>query len=469
MTAFAATLRQRRIASEGLRVPLTYAGAAFVAALAAAFSGLGALAVPVGIVAIVWLWQRPVALLAAYLAIGVFKGVALIASLPLPLVDFRLDSTLVLAAVLSVVCAVRVVTGRALKIPMPLALTVVVLGLLLVISLMWTPVLGYGAEKALRFWTLTLLAIVAPFCVVENVRDLRALLGWTLAIALLGAVVVLAFGDVVAADDINNANTGRLEFGGVENTIFTSRLLCGGAVVAFFVPALGFGGRWGRVLGPLAAVGLLAVAASIGSRGPLVALVLAFVVTLTAVVLRNPRALVPLVGMVAIGVVVLSFVSLPETSAARLRGITQDPLGTLQADGRSRLYRQAIEITKDHPVLGFGSGGFNLYSAVIIRKELRYPHNIFLEAAAEIGVAAAIVLAACIVAVLIGLFRRAWATEDGRRRAEVYTVTALLLLTFFAAQFSGDINDNRSFWTALALGWLVSRHELPGPVRPGRA
>jgi O-antigen ligase len=465
MTAFAATLKQRRAASEGLWVPLAFAGAAFVAALAAAFSGPGALAVPVAIVVVVWLWQRPAALLAAYLAIGVFKGVPLVAELPLPLVDVRLDTTLALAALLSVVCAVRVVTGRAFKIPMPLAITVVVIGLLLILSLMWTPVLGYGAEKALRFWTLTLLAIVAPFCVVENVRDLRALLGWTLAIALLGVLVVLAFGDVVAAGDINNANTGRLEFGGVENTIFTSRLLCGGAVVAFFVPALGFGGRWGRLLGPLTGVGLLAVAASIGSRGPIVSLVLAFVVTLTAVVLRNPRALVPLVGMVAVGVVVLSFVSLPETSAARLRGITQDPLGTLQADGRSRLYRQAIEIARDHPVRGFGAGGFKLYSAVLIRKELRYPHNIFLETAAEIGVIAAIVLAVCMAALLIGLFRRAWATEDARRRAEVYTVTALLLLTFFAAQFSGDINDNRAFWTALALGWLVTRHDLPGPAR----
>jgi O-antigen ligase len=363
------------------------------------------------------------------------------------------------------VCAARIVTGRAFKIPIPLALTVVVIGLLLAVSLMWTPVLGYGAEKALRFWTLTLLAIVAPFCVVENVRDLRALLGWTLAIALLGAVVVLAFGDFIAADDINNSTTGRLEFGGIENTIFTSRLLCGGAIVALFAPAMGLGGRWTRVLLPVAAVALIAVAASIGSRGPLVSLVLALVVTMAAVVLRDPRALLPLLGMVAVGVVVLSFVSLPETSAARLRGITQDPLGTLQADGRSRLYTQAIDLATDHPVLGFGAGGFKLYSAVLIRKELRYPHNIFLEAAAEIGIAAAVVLAACLVAVLLGLFRRAWATEDGRRRAEVYTVTALLLITFFAAQFSGDINDNRAFWTALALGWLVSRHDLPGPER----
>jgi O-antigen ligase len=232
-------------------------------------------------------------------------------------------------------------------------------------------------------------------------------------------------------------------------------------VVAFFSPAIGLGGRFGRVALPLTGVGLLAVAASIGSRGPLVSLVLALALTVTAVVVRNPRALIPLLAMVAIGLAVLPFVYLPETSAARLRGITEDPVGTLQGDGRSRLYRQATEIAREHPLGGLGSGGFKLYSAVLIRKELSYPHNIFLEAAAEIGIPAALALAACLVAVLVGLFRRAWTTQDPPGRMLVNVVTALLLLTLFAAQFSGDINDNRMFWTALALGWLVARHGVP--------
>jgi O-antigen ligase len=220
---------------------------------------------------------------------------------------------------------------------------------------------------------------------------------------------------------------------------------------------------------PLIGAGLIAVAASIGSRGPLVSLGLALAVTVAAVVVRTPRALLPLLAMVAIGVAVLPFISLPETSAARLRGITEDPLGTLQTDGRSRLYEQAIDITKDNPVAGLGSGGFSLYSAVLLRKELRYPHNIFLETAAEVGVAAAVVFAVSMIAVLIALFRRAWGATDVRRGAEIYLVTALLLLTFFNAQVSGDINDNRTFWTALALGWLVARHRLPAGGPPERA
>jgi O-antigen ligase len=436
--------------------------AALLAGLAAALVGPAALAAPVVLAVIVWLCRRPVALLATYLSIGVFKGTPLLQGLPV-------DPTLALAMLLVGVCAVRVMTGRAFKIPMTLAATFVVLGLLLVLSLTWTPIPGYGAEKALKFWTLTLLAVAAPFCVIDSERDLRRLLVWLLVAAVVGAGVTLQFGEVSAGADINNANTGRLEFGGVENTIFMSRLLCAGALVALFAPAMRLGNGWGRVVLPLLAVGLLAVAASIGSRGPLVSLGMALAVTLSAVIVRNPRALLPLLGMVAVGAIVLAFVSLPETSAARLRGITEDPLGTLQTDGRSRLYTQAIEIAQDHPVTGFGSGSFNLYSAVLIRKELRYPHNIFLETAAEIGLAAALLLAVCMIAVLVALFRRAWATADAQRRAQVYLVTALLLLTFFAAQFSGDINDNRTFWTALGLGWLVARHDLVAETRAARA
>jgi O-antigen ligase len=430
-----------------------FGGVALFSASAAVLFGRGAIYIPVLIVLVVWLCRRPVVLLAAYLSIGVFKGATLLLELPV-------DPTLALAALLLGVCTVRVLSGRAFKVPMILAVTFIVIGVLLVLSLTWTPVPGYGAEKALKFWTLTLLALAAPFCVIDNERDLRQLLAWLLIAAVVGAVVTLRFGEISAVSDINNANTGRLEFGGVENTIFMSRMLCAGALVALFAPAMRLGGARGRVVLPLIGVGLLAVAASIGSRGPLVSLALALIVTLTAVVVRTPRALLPLLAMVAIGAAVLPFISLPETSAARLRGITEDPLGTLQQDGRSRLYRQAIEIARDNPVVGLGAGGFRLYSAVLIRKELRYPHNIFLEAAAEIGIAAAVLLALCLIAVLIGLFRRAWGTEDTQRRAQVYLVTALLLVAFFDAQFSGDINDNRTFWTALALGWLVARHRL---------
>jgi hypothetical protein len=109
--------------------------AALLAGLAAALVGPAALAAPVAVGVIVWLCRHPVALLATYLSIGVFKGTPLLQGLPV-------DPTLALATLLVGVCAVRVMTGRAFKIPMTLAVTFVVLGLLLVLSLTWTPIPG---------------------------------------------------------------------------------------------------------------------------------------------------------------------------------------------------------------------------------------------------------------------------------------------------------------------------------------
>ena len=42
----------------------------------------------------------------------------------------------------------------------------------------------------------------------------------------------------------------------------------------------------------------------------------------------------------------------------------------------------------------------------------------------------------------------------------------LFLLNFLATQFSGDINDNRTFFLFLALIWLVGRDGLPRPSSP---
>jgi O-antigen ligase len=452
------------------RLPLGRGNVPFVAALGAAVLSAGtlaallgptALAVAAGLALAYWFVRHPHALLATYLAIGVFKGTALLKALPV-------DGTLLLAVLLAVVCIERVLSGRALAVPLGFAAAFALLGSMLVVSLTWTPVPGYGAEKAIDFWTLTLLAALAPFCLIHDARDLRRLFAWLLVTACVAAVVALVFGSVTPGEDINDSNFGRLEFGGVANTIFTSRLICVGVIVALFAPAIGLGGRW-RLALPVAGVGLLAVAAAIGSRGPVLSLALALACTLAALLVRNPRAVGPLILVVALAAAALPLVPLPETSVARLQGVAQDPLGTLRDDGRSRLYDQAITVTREHPLAGIGAGGFFLYSPILTRKDLQYPHNIVLEVASELGVAAAIALLALIAAALVGVLRRGWRETRQRYRMLIWVAAALLLYTLFNAQLSGDINENRTLWTALALGWLIARHGVPsesaGPIQ----
>jgi O-antigen ligase len=161
--------------------------------------------------------------------------------------------------------------------------------------------------------------------------------------------------------------------------------------------------------------------------------------------------------LVLAGVAVLPFIKLPETSSERLTGLVNSPTQTFSKDLRSRLYLKGIELAEEDPVRGIGAGGFFLYSYVVTNREEKYPHNIFIETAAELGVVPMLLLAASVLSMLIYLYRRAWSAGGDDRNA-TYLISGVFLLNFFAAQFSGDFNDNRTFWAMLGIGWLVARY-----------
>jgi O-antigen ligase len=438
-------------------VAIALGGAAsLAAAVAAVMLGPLALAVPVAGAIVYVLARNPLVLYVAFLYIGLFKGEPVIERLPV-------DATLALGILLGCVCLHRLLTGRFRLPPLMLAGPVLLIGVLMAISLIWTPVPDYGSEKTLKFVTFTLAGAFAPFFLIEDRAALRRLLILLAVASVLGAIVVLGLGTTSGDED-------RLEFSGAANTIFTSRFLVTGAFLLLLAPALKLWRRHRAVL-VVAGVAVVGVAASIGSRGPIVALAFALACTVLAVVLREPRRILPILLLVAVGAMVVPFVPLPATSAERLEGLVQDPSGTLQEDLRSRIYGKGLELAQENPVRGVGAGGFFLYSYVITDREERYPHNVFLETASELGLAPTLVLAASIVALLIALYRRAWAAR-GDDRSMIYLVAGIFLLNFFAAQFSGDFNDNKTFWALLGVGWLVARYgvslETPVP-RPRQA
>jgi O-antigen ligase len=420
---------------------------ATVAALLAVMLGPSALGVPILAVLAVLLVRHPLVLFVVFGHIGLFKEQPVIDALPF-------DATVALGILLALVCAQRVLSGRATMPPLMFVLPLLVIGSMLVISLNWTPVHDYGLQKTLRFLTLTSIGAFAPFCLLESREDLIRLLKVFAGCALVGGLLVGVFGSTAAEN--------RLEFGGAANTIFTSRFLLSGALVLILGAMLKvFPGH--RVPLVLLGLGLVGLAAGIGSRGPIVGLVLAIVCTIVAVVLREPARVLPVLAVVAAGIALFPFLSLPETSAQRLEGLAQNPVGTLNEDLRSRLYGKAIELTQDYPQRGIGAGGFFLYSYVLTNREERYPHNVFLEASSELGLFPALLLGVSVLLMLMGLYRRAWGARSEADRNLIYVIGGLFLLNFFAAQFSGDFNDNRTFWALLGVGWWVAIRGVPEP------
>jgi O-antigen ligase len=411
---------------------------ALVAAAAAVLAGPMALAIPVAIAVLIFLVREPLALLTLYVYIGLFKEEAIVQAIPF-------DATVGLGLLLGAVCFARLVSGRGRPVPYLLALALAVVGICLVVSLGWSPSPEYGGEKTEKYLTLTLLAALAPFFLIEDESDLRRL-----GIFVVGLGVIAA-GLAVASPPRDN---GRLEVGAGASTIGVSRLLCTAAII-LLLGALG--NARARMWAVGGGLGLIVTAAAVGSRGPLLSLALALAATAAVWLLRAPRKVWPVLAVVVAGLAVTPFVSLPEASSRRLAAVTNDPVAAFERDARSLLYREAVQLIDEHMLRGAGAGAFESVNRA------RYPHNIFLELWAELGFVAMAVVAATIIAALLGLYRTAWRLPEGRARRFAYIVTGVFLFYFFAVQVSGDINDNREFWVALSVAWLVVRHGVRAP------
>jgi len=400
-----------------------------VAAAATVMAGPVAMAIPAALLIVIFFLREPLALFALYLVIGLFKEEAVVKSLPV-------DATLALGLLLALVCGGRLVTGRVRSVPYGFALTIAVVALSLAVSLGWTSAHSYGSQKVTTYLTVTMLAIGAPFFLFERWEDLRRFFTWTVVVAVPVALLALAHPSV---------DTGRLAG---DNTIGTSRLLCTAALIL----VLGALGR-SRLRLPAAAVaaGLIAVAAAVGSRGPILSFGLALAVTLAAWLLRVPRNVAPVLAIAAASIAVVPFVSLPATSSERLSEAARDPAAAFRADDRYFLVQQAFQLIDRHPIRGAGVGAFTTVNA-----SAKWPHNMFLELWSELGLAALLVVAAAIVAALVGLFRLAWRLPThGREQELVYILLAVFVFNVLAVQVSGNINDNRDFWGMLAIVSLV--------------
>jgi O-antigen ligase len=407
-----------------------------VAAVSAVTIGPAALALPVALALGLFLVREPLALLTLYVFVGLFKEQAVVAALPV-------DATLALGLLLGGVCFARWAAGRARPIPFGLVAPIVVLVVLLFASLAWTPSPGYGGEKAVKFATLTMLAAVAPFFLIEDQRDLRRLLGWTVALAAFAAVLTLA--SPPAEDD-------RLTIGIEGNTIGLSMLLVTGALILLVGTLTDLYPRRALALGSNAA--MIGVAAAIGSRGPLLCLGLALLVTGFVFLARVPHRTAPVMLVVVAGVALLPFVSLPEGSAERLGQAARHPVSALQHDPRYTSFGQAVDLIEADPLVGVGAGGFQSVGRLAEPPE-DYPHNMFLEVWSELGIVAFLVLAASVMAVLAWLWRAAWQLPPGAGFQLLYVINGVFLFNLFSAQLTGDLIQNRTYWGAFGLVWLI--------------
>lgn len=105
--------------------------------------------------------------------------------------------------------------------------------------------------------------------------------------------------------------------------------------------------------------------------------------------------------------------------------------------GRFDLLRAGASLFAHHPIFGAGFGSF-----VGLVPGYQYPHNIFLEIGADLGIIGLLLI---FVPLAWGSLRLAW---QGIRTADSTTAVLLGILAAYlvAANFSGDLPSNRGLW-----------------------
>lgn len=355
----------------------------------------------------------------------------------------EIDATLLLAALLAAGVFIRGMKlgFRALLPPADLLVPLGCLSLLVLLSALLGPETPYGRDKALRFITLTNLALVAPLVCLNHQDRLRRFLLVNIALGLL----MLPLGHV--------SSEGLIAFGSTH--IATGRALGFGVLGSVYLylrrPSLA-----GRLFWLAVGAALLAGLLLSGSRGSFVALVVAVVVAgVLALVARRGRrrilAVAAAAGTMALGVTLFAPTA-AETMNRRLTTTVADPL-TLTARTRLERATAAVDAFVANPVFGVGIGGFDVIFANADTGRGDYPHNVFLELAAELGLLG---LAAFLLLLFRSLRRPLVALLHPERAAGTSPTLSLfiLALTCYAlvnALFSGDLNDNRLLFAVLGM------------------
>lgn len=378
--------------------------------------------------------------LALFVFAGYFKAAAPLRAVPV-------DLTLIFWALTAGFCLIALWRERRLP---PNTLPMLLMFATLAVGLHWPQdFASYPAQKELRLFSLTALAGFAPLLLLRGAGERKAFL-WT--VGLLGAAMavsaVVEIGRVGDFNRITAFGTNPILLG--RATGFSALLLC----LLYWQGHI----RFWLFAAAIAVVGVALVAS--GSRGPLAALLVTAALLGTLCAMRRESRwrlfITAAVGCIALVSLVLWMDSARIHAGHRVMQLAAGDWGGTDVS-RWLIWRRTVALIAETP-LGVGWGRLSEHVTVLHDGNLlTHPHNILLECAAEAGWPAALVLALVTGGTLLFALRRAYQAQAGAPQATGLTstrslaVAAALAYWLFCAAFSGDVNDNRTFWAMLGM------------------
>lgn len=369
-------------------------------------------------------------ILAVFVNAGSLKSHPLVSWLPV-------DLTLLLA-VLLVVATILAALKRAF---IPAAVWVPIVIALSTFGGLLEPLGDYGQEKAIYFYSLTLLGMIAACFLLQDERQRSAFLTATGIIGFAVAVVVAiapahpaAWSTVVTLPGTNTIATSRMILAGVAAILLQGLLIKRRVRVRFALFAI--------------SAGMVLVALNTGSRGPIAAVAVGIVIALLvtrAFGRRRLRTLLLLVAIVAVGWAVAA--QSATQGLGRILAFVEGQ-GDTSTGARSRFWELAASNIPNVPL----GGGWGYFSELVHLGDgtSAYPHNSVLEITLEAGwfAGVAFVVLACTA------FVRYIAASDS---PAVVTMLVLFVFALVNSFVSGDVNDNRLLWVLLTVAFMVSR------------
>ncbi len=409
------------------------------------------IAIPLAIILLVYMINNPGFSLILLSMTAIVKGFLLES---IPILEF-FDITVILTIILWISLLVRFLNGQINIQPeyiKPIKYFSL-LAAMLAFSFLYTLSPIYGFEKILRFVIFAYTMFLTPLLIIETEKDIEKILFYFKIMVFL--VTTLLIGQMIYLSLTGGFYTYLLRVTVLSaNPIQVSRYLALGATM-LMVMLIRRSPKEGLPYLILLLCILLGIVLT-GSRGPLVSLFFGIIVYALLFERKNLSTLY-FYGFIALITVVILMFILPESVTKRFFDMTEGAI-ILTQKGIARVSTIATRLSFWDLALtswtaklstflfGLGAGGFS--HLFIWRDWHWYPHNVFIEIISELGIIGLSVflffLYSSYKSISKGIFNGSFS-----ERSSIWVAGALVM--FFAAQFSGDINDNRILWMMIGL------------------
>lgn len=322
----------------------------------------------------------------------------------------------------------------------------------LLASLFYTFGTDYAIDKTLRFLIITGWSYLGVFFLIKSEVSIKKFLNGLIFVALIMSVpAIYNFSDnllvgeqsTISVMGSNNLALGRTV--GIGILILTN---------LYFVKEK----RKNMTLFLSLIILLMTIILFVsGARMPLISLIMIFMIYIISSVKFSLRKIYLrkgfkkaflFIALLTIIIIILVNLGVFDLSLKRLLILFQGIGSDSSAIGRWMRYLVAINMWIEKPLIGYGVGSFPLFYSGIDSRD--YPHNIFLEVVAELGIVG---LVSFLLLIGNSLYK-GWIVYRKKYKemgSLQITIILVFLFLFFNANISGDFNDNRLMFTFISL------------------